>query len=542
MTRKARKTDKARAPKLFHGEGATPPLAIRPTAMGIYWDWGIGTPNAIHKLTTVVTIEGPLEQRSSWWDGYDAILERFREACDDRETSSVVLRLDSPGGECAGLFECVRLMREAAAASGKRIVAYADETAYSAAYALACVADEIYLPPSGGVGSVGVIARCADRVGMNEQDGITVAVVYSGARKADCHPDLPLSEDAIAGVQADVDTLAVAFRELVAEARGVDVEEIEALEAGTFLGAEALSASLADGTMGFDDVIAMLATDGVKATDEGDESSDDEKEATAMGKKNARIKASEVTETDLLAKPQVGVANLTAKDVKSEDKAEDESEEKDGESAEDEESEDKAESEEKDEDEDEAEEEEEEEEEEKDDEEEDEEKPKDKAKSAAARAPRTNATSHDVLKLVRDMTGESNPAAIMGALEGLKDRAASADKARKAADKAKAEVGKTKLASVVDKAVRMGKLAPAQREWAMGIGLEGVRGYLKTAAPVVKRSPTAQKKTTKEAASSGNAGDAKIDDATRAVAKAMQLDATAVANHGAELRKAGVIH
>ncbi len=236
-------------------------LAVRPQALSLYWLFGGGNENEIVARSSVVTICGPLEQRAGWWDGYDAIAARFAAALKEEATSSVILRIDSPGGDAAGCFEAVRMMRAAAKRSGKRVVTYVDEAAYSAAYALACVAGEIYAPPSGGVGSVGVIATCTSFAGLNEKHGIDVAVVHAGSRKADCHPDLPLDPDAIAGVQEDVDKLAGMFFETVSNARGISTSAVQALEAACLMGDEALDAGLLDGILGFDELVAMLAMD-----------------------------------------------------------------------------------------------------------------------------------------------------------------------------------------------------------------------------------------------------------------------------------------
>lgn len=236
-------------------------LAVRPSALSLYWLFGGGHENENVGRSTVVTITGPLEQRAGWWDGYDAIAARFACALKEEATSSVILRIDSPGGDAAGCFETVRMMRAAAKRSGKRVVTYVDEQAYSAAYALACVAGEIYAPPSGGVGSVGVIATCMDRVAQNEMLGLNYAVIYNGAHKADGHPDVPLSDGAIASVQRDVDKLAGLFFDTVATSRGIKASAIEALEAACLMSDEALDAGLVDGILGFDELVAMLATD-----------------------------------------------------------------------------------------------------------------------------------------------------------------------------------------------------------------------------------------------------------------------------------------
>lgn len=207
----------------------------------------------------VIEVEGPIAQRG-WYciDGYDTIAANIERALGDARVRTVLLRINSPGGAAAGAFEWTRRMRDLIDASGKRVVAYADEMAYSGGYAIACVADEIVVPETGGVGSVGVIASLRSWAKANEIEGIDVRVVASGAEKADGCPDLPMDEGAVARAQKDVDLIAGVFHRWVAERRRMTPEAVSALEAGTRMGVEAVSAGLADRQLGYHALLAEL--------------------------------------------------------------------------------------------------------------------------------------------------------------------------------------------------------------------------------------------------------------------------------------------
>jgi len=200
----------------------------------------------------VVRVEGPLAQRA--WscmgmfggDGYDAIEGRVRAALSDPSTKAVVLRLDSPGGEVAGCFEAVRAIRAASAEAGKPLVAYVDEMAASAAYALACACDEIVAPDTGLVGSIGVIMQLPDESAAMAAEGLAVSIITSGAAKADGHPAMPLTTEARARFQAEVDHLAQIFAGEVAAGRPIDAAEALALDARVFHGSLAKAAGLVD--------------------------------------------------------------------------------------------------------------------------------------------------------------------------------------------------------------------------------------------------------------------------------------------------------
>lgn len=515
-------------------------LAVRPSALSMFWFFGAGCDNENVGRSTVVSIVGPLEQRASFWDGYDSILARFKEALAEEATDSVVLKIDSPGGDAAGCFEAVRMMRAAAEKSGKRVVAYVDESAYSAAYALACVASEIYLPPSGGVGSIGVIAACMDRVAQNDMLGLNFEIVYAGDRKADNHPDVPLSAEAIAETQDTVNALAGLFFETVAGSRGISVAAVQELQAACFMGDDGVSFGLADGIMGYDELLSMLATtDQPGAMPNGDAMS---------GKKVTKVaaKVSELGAADALAAPQVALPDQStllavkaslghdggatpaapAAEVVSEDTSyeketyqketttttttSDEEEEASAEGDGDGEGDDEEET--------------------------DGEEETDAAATAAAIAPApARLTAGDVMRCVREITGLSSAGEQIGALKALKDGAKRAAKAEK-------EAGKAARLARVEGAIRAGKLAPAQRDWAMSVDASVLSGYLKNAAPVVRKTPLQQPTDIAAAAKVATKSTPVVDATILSVAKTMGLDPAKLAEHHAELVKSGVLH
>jgi signal peptide peptidase SppA len=198
------------------------------------------------QAVSVVEIDGPLEARAGWWwDGYSGsygIVDRFKRAMADSETVAVVLKINSPGGACAGLLEAVDAMR---AATTKPVVAFC-EGAYSAGYTLATVAERIHVSRAGGVGSIGVIATAVSYEKALEKDGVAVAVVASGSQKTDLHPALPLSDAAVGRLRKRVNELAGMIADEVARARGMSRDDVLGLQAGMFYGQAARDAGLAD--------------------------------------------------------------------------------------------------------------------------------------------------------------------------------------------------------------------------------------------------------------------------------------------------------
>jgi len=223
-------------------------MAVHPAALELLFQEARPTDASAQGTVEVLLLDGPLEQRGGWWWlGYDDVLESARAKLDKPTCDALVLQVSSPGGDFAGMLEASRQLRSMAKASGKPLIGYVDEEACSAAYCLISACDAIVLPPSGVVGSIGVMATIGDRTGANEQAGLNRRVIGSGKWKGELHPDRPLTDENITRMQAEIDGLAGLFAELVAEHRpALTSKKILGFEADTFRGEEAVKAGLAD--------------------------------------------------------------------------------------------------------------------------------------------------------------------------------------------------------------------------------------------------------------------------------------------------------
>lgn len=237
-------------------------VAVNPKALGV--DFAIFNPAA--KLfeesddSAIVAINGPLVHHATWcFDSYDSICERLTAAVDS-SASRILLRIDSPGGDVSGCFELARAIREMS--SRKPIVAFIEGQGCSAAYALACACTAVYASATSDVGSIGVIEMMVDATAQDAALGLRFVFARSGARKGDGNPHLPLDKEAFEARQQHCDSLAAIFFEHVAEMRGVSSEEVQALQAGVFLGAEALSRRLIDGVTSWSELVS--GTQGVE--------------------------------------------------------------------------------------------------------------------------------------------------------------------------------------------------------------------------------------------------------------------------------------
>jgi ClpP class serine protease len=170
-----------------------------------------------------------------------------------------VLRFDSPGGDVSGCFDAALSVRAACDAAGKQLHAYVEGECASAAYAFASQCQSITISMTSLVGSVGVLSTREDVSAMNASRGIRIALVMSGARKGDGHPEAPISDAELANMQGIVDSMASVFFDLVARGRGMSAEAIAQLQARVFHGDTAVRAGLADAVGSLTTVLATVA-------------------------------------------------------------------------------------------------------------------------------------------------------------------------------------------------------------------------------------------------------------------------------------------
>jgi signal peptide peptidase SppA len=198
----------------------------------------------------VIPVHGTLVKRTaglnaaSGLTSYTEIAAMLEAALADPQVGGILLDIDSPGGEAAGSFELARTIR--AASQSKPVWAVANDSAYSAAYAIGAAANRLIVSETGGVGSIGVIALHVDQSVKDANEGYRYTAVTAGNRKNDFSPHERLTDEAKAELQAEVDRLYGLFVDHVAAMRRLDATDIRNTEAGLFFGGNAITAGLAD--------------------------------------------------------------------------------------------------------------------------------------------------------------------------------------------------------------------------------------------------------------------------------------------------------
>lgn len=214
----------------------------------------------------VIPIMGPIMPRAgamaqmSGARSLAEIKQDFRQALNDPDISAIVFDVDSPGGVADGVQE---FASEIKAARGKKpITAVANYMAASAAYWIATAADELVVSPSAEVGSVGVYAAHQDRSAEMEMKGIKTTYVHAGDYKVELAPDAPLSEEAQAYLQEQVDNIYEEFVGTVAKNRGTTRKDVLANfgQGRMKQAAQAVESGMADRIATLDEVVAGLTS------------------------------------------------------------------------------------------------------------------------------------------------------------------------------------------------------------------------------------------------------------------------------------------
>jgi len=232
------------ARKLSGDTLATPPPATVDTGMtgGLQIVEGIA----------ILPVLGTLVRRSSYiaaasgLTSYHDIEAMAEAAFADPQVKAVLLEIDSSGGEAGGVFDLAQRLRALSKTSGKPLLAISDEAALSAAYAIACAADRVWLTRTAEVGSIGVVAVHVDESVADAKAGLNYTFLHAGAHKVDGHPHAPLPEPVAADIQTDIEQLHDQFIALVAGFRRLTPEAIRDTEARLYRGDAAIQAGLAD--------------------------------------------------------------------------------------------------------------------------------------------------------------------------------------------------------------------------------------------------------------------------------------------------------
>ncbi|MFP3020225.1 S49 family peptidase [Wolbachia endosymbiont (group A) of Pogonocherus hispidulus] len=268
----------------------------------------------------VIPIHGILTKKSEAFDdvlgmtSYEKIREKIEEALIDEEVETIILDIDSPGGEVNGLFDLSDFIYKAR--GERKIIAIANDDAYSAAYAIASSAEKVYVSRTSGVGSIGVIASHIDQSGFDEKQGIKYTTVFAGSRKNDLNPHEPITSESVESLQEEVDRLYEMFVELIVRNRNLSTEKIKSTEAGLYFGEKAIEVGLADGITTFSEFIDNYRRNNMSKIEIKEQAIDiDIEQGRCLGYESCRKEVLEVIRLCNLSKMPEKIGEFIEQDV-----------------------------------------------------------------------------------------------------------------------------------------------------------------------------------------------------------------------------------
>jgi signal peptide peptidase SppA len=181
---------------------------------------------------------------------------RVNAAAANADVGHIVLPIDSPGGTYSGTPEAAAAV--AAARQAKPVTAHIGSLGASAAYWIGSQASQVHMSPSAEAGSIGVLAVHMDASKMLDQVGLTPTIIRSTPFKAEGNMLEPLTDEAKAHLQSQVDEAHGEFIRAVAAGRRVSQAKVESdFGKGRTMGAsKAIAAGMVDKVSSLSDTLS----------------------------------------------------------------------------------------------------------------------------------------------------------------------------------------------------------------------------------------------------------------------------------------------
>lgn len=212
----------------------------------------------------ILHITGPLFKRANLFvefsgaTSYEIARRDLQALMDDPTITSVMIAVDSPGGEVNG---CDELAAAIYGFRGKKpMTAFVSGLAASGGYWIASAADRIVVSDASMVGSIGVVMGVTDTSAADEKRGVR-KVEFVSSQSPGKRPDIA-SDAGKARIQRMVDDLAAVFISAVAKHRGVTAETVAAKfgAGGVEIAANAVALGMADAIGSMESEISALRT------------------------------------------------------------------------------------------------------------------------------------------------------------------------------------------------------------------------------------------------------------------------------------------
>lgn len=177
----------------------------------------------------------------------------------EQGAKTIVLDVDSTGGEAYGMMETGRYLRKKADEIDVKLIAYVDGIAASAAYGIASAAHQIIINQDAEAGSVGVVVRLRNANKAMKNAGVEDTYIYAGDSKIPFDADGEWRQDFLSELQEKVDSLYQDFVGYVSQMRGIDVGVVKSTQAKVLSAKQAINLGLVDKQMTREEFYTYLA-------------------------------------------------------------------------------------------------------------------------------------------------------------------------------------------------------------------------------------------------------------------------------------------
>lgn len=177
----------------------------------------------------VISLDGVLQKHAAEYYAVSSTLEvraALRQAVENPAVRGIALKIESPGGQVAGIRELISELRNAA--THKPVRAFVDDLAIAGAYWVATAAQSISATRLATVGGLGLFVAVEDSSRRLAKQGVKVHVIRAGEMKGAGVPGTKVTSEYLAHINAEL--VQPTYRQIVADlAHGRKLKNAEAL-------------------------------------------------------------------------------------------------------------------------------------------------------------------------------------------------------------------------------------------------------------------------------------------------------------------------
>jgi protease IV len=208
--------------------------------------WGVGDSLGEGKHTALVELQGVIDSDGD--ASADRINTALQSAFDDRNTSGVIIRVNSPGGspvQAGIIYDEIR--RQRALHPSIPLYAVVEDICASGGYYVAAAADRIYVNKASVVGSIGVLMDGFGFTGAMDKVGVERRLFTAGSNKGFLDPFSPVDPEQRKYAQRLLDDIHQQFIGVVKAGRGKRLKDDPLMFSGLmWTGQRSIELGLAD--------------------------------------------------------------------------------------------------------------------------------------------------------------------------------------------------------------------------------------------------------------------------------------------------------